>query len=480
MHNRKIFPSILLALMLLAGCRTSGGEEAAPVCGDGLCDSTENAQDCPEDCSQPFPAGSTLLTQITSEGIGEIAVLIAYPDTTRFPEGAGVVVVVPSFLSGQDAFTLTPDLTSIGLIQVTYLPPGGSDERFEAQSDGENDFGGEDSLQVLRDVLRFAAGRYANIEGRSMTTLLPVKPLVDETGIYAFSDAGVVVLNVLARYGTELDGVEYFVSDENPTVDTLLCREAGHVDPEGSIKQNPFYLFPASYSPDATSLNYGTLRWDPACTDAITSLPGCPYLDLDGDEQLSAADHVFPAFVQMFGKRYYSRALTQALLENNVLSNVNWSPTLATVEETAEAWNTRLPESRFHDLVLQMPDLKVMLLFSRLDHAQAAADKPHIHQAFQGFRFESLLRWVRLNPDRAYLQQVTGLDSLSFPDNPANTQPEDWLEISSWSYASLGLPQDSGPLAALAEMSDRAHTGRWDENLGDSLYDYIPATPEPR
>ena len=52
-----------------------------------------------------------------------------------------------------------------------------------------------------------------------------------------------------------------------------------------------------------------------------------------------------------------------------------------------------------------MPDLKVMLVFAQEDHAQAAQDKPHIHQAFQGFRFEARL-WVRLNPDRAYVQSL--------------------------------------------------------------------------
>ena len=36
-----------------------------------------------------------------------------------------------------------------------------------------------------------------------------------------------------------------------------------------------------------------------------------------------------------------------------------------------------------------MPDIKVMLVFAQVDHAQAALDKPHIHQAYQGFRFEA-------------------------------------------------------------------------------------------
>ena len=107
------------------------------------------------------------------------------------------------------------------------------------------------------------------------------------------------------------------------------------------------------------------------------------------------------------------------------------------------------------------------------------ADKPHIHQAFQGFRFAALLRWVRLNPDRAYLQQATGVSRFLYPDNPANTQPVDWWDIGNWAYDGNSVTWQVASLAALAEMSDRAHTGRWDENLGTVLYQYSLATPTP-
>jgi hypothetical protein len=125
-----------------------------------------------------------------------------------------------------------------------------------------------------------------------------------------------------------------------------------------------------------------------------------------------------------------------------------------------------------------------MLVFARNEHAQVAVDKPHIHQAFQGFRFAAQpatteLRWVRLNPDRAYIQQFFPTAGAGFPDNPANTAPIDWLEIQEWAYPSEGILANLVPLAAVAEMADRAHAGRWDENLGSVLYRYIPPTPTP-
>jgi hypothetical protein len=132
------------------------------------------------------------------------------------------------------------------------------------------------------------------------------------------------------------------------------------------------------------------------------------------------------------------------------------------------------------DLALSMPDLKVMLIFDSQDHSQAAADKPHIHQAFQGFRFAALLRWVRLNPDSSY--QLTYMENTTgshLPDNPANSQPENWLEIDTWALPRGNLDRQAASWAALAEMSDRAHAGRWDENLGDILYESYLSTPQP-
>ena len=119
-----------------------------------------------------------------------------------------------------------------------------------------------------------------------------------------------------------------------------------------------------------------------------------------------------------------------------------------------------------------------MLVFAQEDHLQAAADKPHIHQIYQGYRFEAGL-WVRLNPDRAYLQAAIPTAGMDFPDNPANTQPGDWTQIGTFAYPGQGIAARLAPLAAVSEMADRAHYGRWDENLGQTLYIYFPTTEQP-
>jgi hypothetical protein len=476
----KIYLHIIAALLLLlAGCSPNEPVEDQ-VCGDDICAAGEDAGSCPQDCGHTPISGEIFTTFINSEGVGQLAVLVAYPSQTRFTEGAGVVVVIPPFLTEQTGFTTEPDFTSIGLIQISFLWPGATDEEFALSSEGEYDYGGEIAIQALRDVINFATGRLPNEEGRLITTLLPVKPLVDEVGIFSYAHAGIATTNVLSLYGSEMDGLEYLVGYENPTTDTLTTLEAGYIDGSGLIQQNPFYQFPSSYSQMKITLNFGTARWEPEFSDDSTLLVGRPYLDLDGNSLFNDGDFLFTDEIPVVaGKRYYSSALTQALLDTGSLTLAAWPATLATPEESTAFWSSRQSPQRYMDFVLQSPNLKVMLVFANRDHAQAAADKPHIHQAFQGFRFAALLRWVRLNPDRTYMQQATGISDFLYPDNPANTQPEDWWEIADWAFDGDSVTWQVASLAALAEMSDRAHTGRWDENLGSPLYQYTLATPTP-
>jgi hypothetical protein len=77
------------------------------------------------------------------------------------------------------------------------------------------------------------------------------------------------------------------------------------------------------------------------------------------------------------------------------------------------------------------------------------------------------------------VQSLLPSAGLEFPDNPANTQPDNWMQIRSYAYPGQGSAEHLVPLAAAAEMADRAHFGRWDENLGQVLYIYFPPTLQP-
>jgi hypothetical protein len=478
---------VMIAMMLitptLGACTPidTADTSATPraSCGNGFCDSGESSITCPADCQVEGFSGKIQTTVINTLGVGDIAVMVASPKAARYPEGAGVVVVVPPIFTATSKFMTDPDLPGLGLIQVSYMWPGQTDSITGSKSSGTFDSGGEQSIQVLRDVIRFASGLIPDINNRYLSALTQVTPLTEEVGLYAFGDAGIAVVNVIKLYGDLLPAVQYFIGRENPTVDTLSCLEAGYLDDNGKSISNPFYNYPASYSSSAIRLTYTNIRWDAAYTDPHTGAVGRAYLDLDTSNTVSANDYIMSWRVPViFGKRSYSVALTQALLDTGALTVSNWPADLATPEEAARDWPVRQSPGGFIDLRTMMPELKVMLVFAQIDHVQVLLDKPHIHQAYQGFRFEAGL-WVRLNPDRAYVQALFPSAGNDFPDNPADTQPSDWRQIGNYAYPGEGTSGRYVPLAAVSEMADRTHFGRWDENLGQVLFIYFPPTPEP-
>ena len=484
--NLDRWTQIFIATMLtigIAGCSSTGPTDSTSTlistCGNGSCESDESPTSCPQDCTGSISSMQIETVMINSEGSGDIAVMIASPRTGRYPEGAGVVVIASPIFSTGEGFITKPDLTSLGLIQVSYLWPGQADAMTGLQSSGEFDYGGEQSSRVLRDVIRYASGLIADTNGRYLSSIIKVTPLTNEVGVYAFSDAGIPVVNAFSLYGDLMPGVRYFIGRENSTVDTLACLEAGFMDDAGQPVYNPFYNYPASYNSSAITLAYTNVRWDPVYQNSHTAATGGAFLDLDSSGDISANDYILSGNVPvLFGKRYYSRALTQSLLDNGSLTLSTWPEDLATPEETARDWPTRQSPGRYIEIGSKMPDLKVMLVFAQVDHAQAAQDKPHLHQAFQGLRFEARL-WVRLNPDRAYARALIPDAGDEFPDNPANTQPADWMQVGAYAYPEKGNTESLAPFAAVAEMADRSHFGRWDENLGQALYIYFPPTAQP-
>jgi hypothetical protein len=500
---------ICIAIMLLLSACGSGlkagvnsnetpASQPSSLCGNGICENGETASTCQQDCGGNSADAVVKTTYIKSEGSsGRIAVMVASPKVKRYPEGAGVVVVVPSLFSNTANFSRDPNLASIGLIQVSYLWPGNKDKATGVQSDGEFDYGGPNSIMILRDVIRFAGGRLADVNGRYVFGLATIPPLTDEVGLYAFGDAGLAAVKALSLYGDQYQGLQYYIGRETPTDDSLASEEIGYYDSARKPVYNPFYIYPASYSFDLFKLNYTNLHWDASYVSGESNMAGRPYLDLDGNGVISGGDYIFDGFTPVIsGKRYYSISLTQALIDSGALTPSDWPGDVATPQEATSFWSFLQSPDPF--AVMQnnpiIRNLKVMLVFAQEDHAQVAEDKPHIHQAYQGFRFEARL-WVRLNPDRAYVQELLQKDAeatqgssvptaeiipiLDFPDNPANTQTDDWTKIGAYAYPANGTAARLVPLAAVAEMADRAHSGVWDENIGAPLFFYTGPTPTP-
>ncbi len=415
--------------------------------------------------------GETHYTFVHSEGIGNIAVRMEIPETPRYPQGAPVVVEVSTWFVMYNEFHRVNDTRRIGAVTVSYLWPGRRDAQTGLASEGEYDYGGPDCLAGLRDVIRFAAGAIPDTTGRYIDDFTGMKVLTGNLGLFASSHAGVVGTNVLAYFGHELPAVDYFIGRENPTRDEMYPLELGHFEgaPRQSNKvQNPFFD-EARYSPDTVQVDYSTLDW-------------CEPNGEQGRPCFAATDST-PAYIMapdknpsMWGKRCYSRALTRALLDNHVFTLQTWPADMATPQEADAWWEYRTTVDNYPLIGEHQSRLKVMLVFARYDHVQAADSKPHIHQAWNGFRHTAGL-WVRMNPDRCYATSVNPDYQSAFPDNPANSEPNDWFKIEDWGFPTDNAVRKDIWLASVAEMADRVYSDNWQVNLDQPLRPVLVTEP---
>lgn len=404
-------------------------------------------------------AGTTFETTVNTDGIGEILVQIKLPQSARYNDGAPIVVNVPTFFTPElTGFHPLDDLTKNGVIAISLMYPGRSDGNGKF-SDGTDDFGGPNSIKALRDVLLFAMGEKNNSDGYSLKELSAITPLYSDVGIYAFSHPGIAATAVLGTYSNELKNVAYFVGRENPTLDLLSSLELGHWNTEGKAKiadPNPLYKYPRDYSSSSIDLDYSSVNYDQNSES--------PYFDTNHNKNLDSTEFSLGTQVpNMFGKRYYSRALLHALESNGALTSSSWPTDLATPEEADAIWPSRETTPYYSKL---NKSLHVMLVFAEKSHVQVSPDQPSIHQAYDGFNGAGI--WIRLNPDSSYVAKTAPINVNSYTEHSANTEPSNWSNLASWAYGTEAYVSTI-PLAGTLEMADRTHDQNWSDDLTTTL-----------
>ena len=415
--------------------------------------------------TQTYGAGEEFITYVESEDIGWIAVLIDIPEQPRYPQGAPVVFDVSTWFAGLVGFHDKFDATQIGAININHLWPGNCDYQYKACSDGENDYGGPDAMASLRDAIRFAVGQIPNTDGFYINELLEIEPLLDNVGLYASSHSGVVATNVMAYHGDEFPEIRYFIGRENPTIPEMYPLEIGHWGERRQPVYNPFYN-PDGYSRTQIDVDYSTVGW----IQNAEYPDGRPYHRLAGGQDY-VLDDKGP---NMWGKRFFSIGLTQAIWDNEGFTRETWPKDIATPDMTKDVWPYRTAATHYSLLNETLSDdFKVMLVFSYDDHVQVAQDRPHIRQAYDGFAKTAGVDWVRLNPDLAYAQQLNSdANSIVFSDNDANTEPYEWDDSQSWGHPYGSETVEPMSQAGMAEMVDRVQFDEWSENLDQVLWSY--------
>ncbi|MCD5408241.1 PQQ-binding-like beta-propeller repeat protein, partial [Candidatus Bipolaricaulota bacterium] len=345
---------------------------------------------------------------------------------------------------------------------VKFAFPGGGRPPF--RSSGTYDHRGLASLMALRDVVRFLRGEIPDENGCYISELLPY-PLI-QVGLIGSSNGGNTAVVALGLFGDEM-GVDWYEGWENPAGVQFTTVDLGSRD-----QGLPFYapcscrLTPQGVECD---MDYTHLRWDP---EAISQgwgpqrrgTWGVLYHDLNGNGRYDPGDYVLGSYPGTFGgveKRVYSTHALEAAVERGLIDP--WPEDVATLAEARDYWSIRDMSRYYGDVVEKLPDLAVIVIGSVQDHVQVAPDHPHILLQYRGWQ-EVGGRWVRLNPDAAYVELILPRPAV---DVPAGA-PVDCQGISGM-LESESIPDQITQAAAALELSDRHYFGDWSPDVGEVL-----------
>ncbi|RLF50491.1 MAG: hypothetical protein DRN11_04545 [Thermoplasmata archaeon] len=385
-----------------------------------------------------------IYTYIPSE-IGNIAIKMIKPEKPRYILKAPIIIEVGGFVSPTPFSESIRDITNYGFIHISFLYPGCSFNGYK--SDGTFDYGGYNCTLALKQVILFATGEIEDVNGQKINDLIKFA-MPNNVGLYTFSHTGIIATKCLALYDLK---AKYFIGHENPTCSAIIAFDLGYFK-DGKPVINPTYDYPVDYSDENVYPDYSKAKFDYS--------KNIPYLDLNGNGFLDGNDFPFKENVPtFFGKRCYSVALTEALNK----SITAWPSDIATPEEVKRIWAERetIPYYKF----FKGKDIKVMLVFGQPDHAQPSIDKPHIHQAYNGFRKNGI--WVRLNPDASYVKYIA---KINVNEMPANHEPNNWLNIGKYAYnATSPHIRKLVGFSAICEMADRVYKNNWNDDLNGIL-----------
>ena len=431
-----------------------------------------------------------ITTQVWSDSLGaEIGVKVYdIPGEPRYESGAPICIHVPGGWSSSGFSPPTVDLLEEGVMQVTFLLPGDTMEG--VSTGGTYDLRGPNCLHVMKDVIRFAAGKIPDSGGDYIGDLFPFDIDTGNVGLLMGSNGGNLGIVTLGTCGAELEGcVHWLVGMENPSSPQTCLPDLGvhemfpDIDGDGNgifgdDYKNPWHL---AYGDTFCPVDYTHIAYDSSATTSGLGAfyDGAVFLDGNGnglyDEIMvdsmwtpdingngvidTTEDYRFNC-LELDGMYYFSTPVAEALYA--ALGPSDYPGDIAHPDSTANFWYYRAMVFHFENVADHFPEIAYIPTFTLDDHVQVTRDKTHIRQAYNGFSRNNL--WVRLNPDKCYANAYFTPDPL-YPDNPANLAPLNWLAINGWSYAEEA-PHGLPTACAVLELADRRHYDVWrDPNL---------------
>jgi len=409
--------------------------------------------------------GGEVVTRIPSEVAGTegLATRIVMPVEARYAaEGAPVVVYVPGGTTGGGLHNTGAQLNTEGFIEIFFNFPGSGRE--DEISGGTYDFRGPDSLKALRDVLRFAMGDLTDVDGHTLADLTgTIVPDYANAGITGWSNGGNATISVAGMHGDEISDLGWIVNWEFRWATACPTAEAGG---RNSSFENP--MTNSAYDPDTGVWDLSSLRYVEDVDidgDAVEVLTGGLYFDLNGNESYDVGtDFLVNPYIFDLGdgkKAYYSNRIAQEAESLELYPDPAPSH-LPTAAETAAFWYSRNAENWFTQAVTNIPNLMFIVEASAQDHVQTALDHPHVLIQYEGMRSAGA-RFVRVNPDRSYLEEIMGESQPDATDNDGFAI-FDHMSIRD-AVEPITVPTAMGVAAAACELADRTHANNIDPQI---------------
>ncbi len=480
----------------------------------------------------PEESVSTYVPSQSAPGLG-LAVNMIYPEKPRYPDGAPVAVVAPGG-NAADGLNFTMHAAQVGFVEVRMAFPGGGKPKF--QSGGIYDYRGTESQLALKDVLLFAAGKIADTQGRYISDLVPVKVAKTNVGLVGWSNGGNIALITLGKYSDELKSIINWIAFYESPIGPLFFPPnlGGNKD----LLYNKHYR-QGSGATGACIVDWRKLQWAGGTMRAPgehkklaePEIPGVLYFDENKnsiwDESVEYAltyvldvgldKQIYPPEVlhalqkqQLFDRwvedipeakeqsdehgrkpskpepkpqpaakaKGKGAAQPEAQAKKKVKHVLQWPSTLATLRESEAYFQERDGSIYYGKIASEYPDLMIIVLATYIDHLQRQPDHPHIAMQYNAW-IAHKIKWVRMNPENAYLAAITGMNIENFTNNKPNGHI-DAATISNYLEAE-GTTKDYVMMdAAIAELADRRRAKNLSSPLPGVLTPYFnSANPPP-
>ncbi len=428
---------------------------ALTALGCGVGRDGEEGESAGNSAAAPSGAVSNTFARISTDA-GKIWCRIFFPEETgtyRYGAEGPVVVYTGGNTAawsldgtGKTSVTDFERLVREGFVVITWHLPGTTEliDGTTYASDGTFDYRGEESLSALRDVLKFAMGSLPSADGLSLSEIAP-GTMTTNVGLVGFSNGGNLSWATLDQYGSELTGLGWYVGYETPIDNEIRAVGRIHSDPDsatdatgtGFTTDDGFNPHAGSWTEgQGWSFDTGKLAYNTTSgknmkakfnDGTVLIIPGVIFFDGNGN---AYPDHTGGNF-DLNGNGLYDAdedftfggnpaefgGKKKIVLPIRIREAMTGLPSqVATLEETIEYWSKREMAASIPVAAAQIPNLKTILFYSKLDHdlpAFPGNSHAHVYSGYALHMDNGL--WVRLNPGLSHVEEVFSREGLTVP-----------------------------------------------------------------